>query len=495
MIELILFGSFFLLLFIGVPVAFSLGLAAITTLVYTAGIGQLSVIPSVIYASLSSETLLAIPFFILAGAIMEYAGISARLIDFADACVGRFKNGLAMVVVISAFFFSAISGSGPATVAAIGSILIPALIRRGYAKRHAASMVAAAGSMGIVVPPSIAFIVFAVVVSDFQRVSIGRLFIAGIVPGLMMAVALIIAASLVPRMMPAAGREPALAGAAGATGATGAAGATGTRTADDAATVSSGSGPGHGSSAHLTPAADHHSEVEQEVGEHVGDGRAGTHWFRSFLHAVPGLLVPVIILGGIYGGIFTPTESAVVASMYALFVGLVVYREISILKLPTVFTVAAVQSSVVMLIVGSASVFAYVITANQVASTVADALLSITENRFLILLIVLLMLLVVGMFIDAVSALYLFVPLLAPVLLEVGVDVTTIGVLMVVNLAVGMITPPVGVNLFVAAGIAKTSLGDVIRGSVPFLVAVMIVLFLVTYLPILSNGLPDLLGV
>lgn len=489
MIELILFGSFFLLLFIGVPVAFSLGLAAITTLVYTAGIGQLSVIPSVIYASLSSETLLAIPFFILAGAIMEYAGISARLIDFADACVGRFKNGLAMVVVISAFFFSAISGSGPATVAAIGSILIPALIRRGYAKRHAASMVAAAGSMGIVVPPSIAFIVFAVVVSDFQRVSIGRLFIAGIVPGLMMAVALIIAASMVPRMMPAAGREPALAGAAGA------AGATGTRTADDAATVSSGSGPGHGSSAHLAPAADHHSEVEQEVGEHVGDGRAGTHWFRSFLHAVPGLLVPVIILGGIYGGIFTPTESAVVASMYALFVGLIVYREISILKLPTVFTVAAVQSSVVMLIVGSASVFAYVITANQVASTVADALLSITENRFLILLIVLLMLLVVGMFIDAVSALYLFVPLLAPVLLEVGVDVTTIGVLMVVNLAVGMITPPVGVNLFVAAGIAKTSLGDVIRGSVPFLVAVMIVLFLVTYLPILSNWLPDLLGV
>lgn len=483
MTELILFGSFFLLLAIGVPVAFSLGLAAVTTLVYTAGIGQLSVVPSVIYASLSSETLLAIPFFILAGAIMEYAGISARLIDFADACVGRFRNGLAMVVVISAFFFSAISGSGPATVAAIGSILIPALIRRGYAKRHAASMVAAAGSMGIVVPPSIAFIVFAVVVSDFQRVSIGRLFIAGIVPGLMMAVALIIAASLVPRVLPTAGREPVLAGAAGA------------GTADDTAPVSSGAGPDHRTSAHLATTGDHHSAIEEEVGAHVGDGQAGTHWLRSFLHAVPGLLVPVIILGGIYGGIFTPTESAVVASTYALFVGLVVYREISVLKLPTVFTVAAVQSSVVMLIVGSASVFAYVITANQVASTVADALLSITENRFLILLIVLLMLLVVGMFIDAVSALYLFVPLLAPVLLEVGVDVTTIGVLMVVNLAVGMVTPPVGVNLFVAAGIAKTSLGDVIRGSVPFLVAVMAVLFLVTYLPILSNWLPDLLGV
>lgn len=481
MIELILFGTFLVLLALGVPVAFSLGLAAVATIVYASGAEQLSVVPSVVFASLSSETLLAIPFFILAGAIMEYAGISARLIDFADAAVGRFKHGLAMVVVISAFFFSAISGSGPATVAAIGSILIPALIRRGYAKRHAASMVAAAGSMGIVVPPSIAFIIFAVVVSEYQRVSIGRLFIAGIIPGLLMAVALIAAAFFLPRAMPTASRvtQPALAGATGGSGG-------GPLPADSA---------GLGQGAYTAAEAEPLSAAEGEVAEHVGDGTARQHWLGAFLRAIPGLLVPIIILGGIYGGIFTPTESAVVASVYALVVGLVVYREIKITRLPRVFTVAAVQSAVVMLIVGCASVFAYVITRQQVAQTVADALLSVTENKYLILLIVMVLLLIVGMFVDAVSALYLFVPLLAPVLLHVGVDVTTMGVLMVVNLAVGMITPPVGVNLFVAAGIARAPLAEVIKGIMPFLFAVLLVLTLVTFFPALSNWLPDLLGV
>lgn len=477
MIELVLFGTFLVLLAIGVPVAFSLGLAAVGTIVYASGADQLSVVPSVVFASLSSETLLAIPFFILAGAIMEYAGISARLIDFADAAVGRFKHGLAMVVVISAFFFSAISGSGPATVAAIGSILIPALIRRGYAKRHAASMVAAAGSMGIVVPPSIAFIIFAVVVSEYQRVSIGRLFIAGIVPGVLMAIALIVAAFFLPRVMPQASRttQPALADSGGGS------------TPDAAGGLDTG--------AYTAPGAEPLSAVEDEIAEHVGDGTARQHWFSAFLKAIPGLLVPIIILGGIYGGIFTPTESAVVASVYALVVGLVIYREIRITRLPHVFTVAALQSAVVMLIVGCASVFAYVITRQQVAQTVADALLGITENKYLILLIVMALLLIVGMFVDAVSALYLFVPLLAPVLLHVGVDVTTMGVLMVVNLAVGMITPPVGVNLFVAAGIARAPLAEVVKGIMPFLFAVLIVLTLVTFIPALSNWLPDLLGV
>lgn len=481
MIELILFGTFVVLLALGVPVAFSLGLAAVATIVYDAGADQLSAVPSVMFASLSSETLLAIPFFILAGAIMEYAGISARLIDFADAVVGRFKHGLAMVVVISAFFFSAISGSGPATVAAIGSILIPALIRRGYAKRHAASMVAASGSMGIVVPPSIAFIIFAVVVSEYQRVSIGRLFIAGIVPGILMAIALIVAAFFLPRAMPTATKiaEPAVVGGSGRVPADG----------------SAHGSPSLAGGAYTAPEDEPRSAAESEVAEHVGDGTARQHWLSAFLRAIPGLLVPIIILGGIYGGIFTPTESAVVASVYALIVGMFIYREITVTGLPRVFTVAAVQSAVVMLIVGCASIFAYVITRQQVAQTVADALLGITENKFLILFIVMVLLLIVGMFVDAVSALYLFVPLLAPVLLEVGVDVTTMGVLMVVNLAVGMITPPVGVNLFVAAGIADTPLSDVIRGIIPFLSAVLFVLALVTFIPALSNWLPDLLGV
>lgn len=489
MIELILFGVFILLLALGVPVAFSLGLAAVSAIVYASGADQLTVVPSVVFSSLSSETLLAIPFFILAGAIMEYAGISARLIDFADAIVGRFKHGLAMVVVISAFFFSAISGSGPATVAAIGSILIPALIRRGYEKRHAASMVAAAGSMGIVVPPSIAFIIFAVVVSEYERVSIGRLFIAGIIPGVLMAIALIAAAFFLPRAMPSTSKVSKLALAGAPNGSRNAQAPQGT--GGNALTDDADLGPG----AYTAAGSEPFSEPEDEVAQHVGDGSARTHWLAAFVKAIPGILVPVIILGGIYGGIFTPTESAVVASVYALIVGLVIYREIKVSKLPRVFTVAAVQSAVVMVIVGCASVFAYVITRQQVAQTVSDALLGITENKYLILLIVMVLLLIVGMFIDAVSALYLFVPLLAPVLLHVGVDVTTIGVLMVVNLAVGMITPPVGVNLFVAAGIARASLSEVAKGIMPFLIAVLIVLTFVTYIPALSNWLPDLLGV
>lgn len=484
MIELILFGAFFVLLALGVPVAFSLGLAAAATIVYTGAIGDLAVVPSVMYASLSAETLLAIPFFILAGAIMELAGISKRLIAFADACVGRFKHGLAMVVITAAFFFSAISGSGPATVAAVGTILIPALVRHGYTKRHSAALLASAGSMGIVVPPSIAFIIFAVVVSEYQRVSIARLFIAGVVPGILMALALLAAAWFLPRTAPAlAGGEPdriaALAGASSA--------ATSTEQRRGGTAAEDQGDP-------LGTPEPYEAVAVADASAHVGDGSASRHFGRAFLGAVPGLLVPVIILGGIYGGIFTPTESAVVAAVYALVVGVVFYRELTLRNLHNVFIVAAVQSSVVMLIVGAATVFAYVITANRVANTMADLLLSISGNKYVILLIVMVLLLVVGAFLDAISALYLFVPILVPVLLEVGVDITTIGVFMVVNLAVGLITPPVGVNLFVAAGIARIPLTQVVRGIGPFIVASLVVLVLVTYIPALSNWLPDLLG-
>jgi C4-dicarboxylate transporter DctM subunit len=472
---LLLFGTFLLLLLIGVPVAFALGASAVTTILYLGFFSNLAIVPSVMFASLSAETLLAIPFFILAGAIMEFAGISQRLIDFADACVGHFKHGLAMVVVIAAFFFSAISGSGPATVAAIGTILIPALIRRGYAKRHATALVASAGSMGIVVPPSIAFIIFAVVVSDLERVSIARLFMAGVVPGVLMALAMLVVCVFLPRHT--ALRAPVAAPAA----ANLVAGPGSTR---------SGGGSGAGPLGSGDAVAD--AGTRPEVGDRrrTSMGDIG----RATLRAIPGLMVPVIIMGGIYGGVFTPTESAVVAAAYALVVGLLVYRGMSLAAIPRVFTTAAVQSATVMLIVGSASVFSYVITANKVAETVSSAMLGLSDNKYVLLFIVVLLLLVVGMFMDAVSALYLFVPILAPVLLEVGVDVTTIGVLMVVNLAVGLITPPVGVNLFVAAGAGKVTLTEVLRGVWPFLLACIGVLLLVTYVPQLSNWLPDLLG-
>jgi len=462
----VLFGSFFVLLLLGVPVAFALGVAACAALVAMGGFGELSVVPNVFTASVSSETLLAIPFFILAGVIMEYAGISRRLVDFAHACVGGSKHGLAIVVVLAAFFFSAISGSGPATVAAIGSILIPALIRHGYQARHATSLLATAGSMGLIVPPSVAFIIFAVVVSDFEGVSIVRLFVAGIVPGILLAAALMIASLFLPR---ATAARPARI------------------TAGGTSAPSGGSGAGTGNSADGPENAE-----DTDIAEDTDN--APRRFAASLVKAIPGLLVPLIILGGIYGGIVTPTESAVVAAAYALIVGLLVYREIKPGQLYRILVTAAAQSAVIMLIVGAASVFAYVVTANEIAESVSEALLGLTGSPALIVLLAVVVLLIVGAFIDAVSALYLFVPIIAPVLLEAGVDVTTIGVLMVVNLALGLVTPPVGVNLFVAAGIAKVPLVEVVKGIRPFFVAGLAVVLLVAYVPALSNWLPDLLG-
>ncbi|MCP2254008.1 TRAP transporter, DctM subunit [Prauserella aidingensis] len=481
MIGVVLFGSFFVLLLLGVPVAFSLGVAACVSLVAMGGFGELSIVPNVFTASVASETLLAIPFFILAGVIMEYAGISRRLVDFAHACVGGRKHGLAIVVIIAAFFFSAISGSGPATVAAIGSILIPALIRQGYAARHATSLLASAGSMGIIVPPSVAFIIFAVVVSDYAGVSIVRLFVAGIVPGILLAAALVVASLLLPRTRPAT----VTAGGSGGSGGDAAEGRTGGGTAvlvgDDDGNEGGNGEHGDGDGKHGDGS---------DGGEHVGPQR----FAASFGKAIPGLLVPLIILGGIYGGVVTPTESAVVAAVYALLVGLFVYREITPRQLYRILVTAAAQSAVVMLIVGAASVFAYVVTVNEIAENLSDALLGLTGNSVLIVLLAIAVLLIVGAFIDAVSALYLFVPIIAPVLLEAGVDVTTIGVMMVVNLALGLVTPPVGVNLFVAAGIAKVPLAEVVKGIRPFFAAGLVVLLLVAYVPALSNWLPDLLG-
>lgn len=437
MIELIMFGTFFVLLFIGVPVAFALGCAAIAALLFTDGLQALDVVPSIMYPSLSSSTLLAIPFFVLAGGIMQSTGISRRLVDFAYMIFGRFSHGMAAVTIIAAFFFSAISGSGPATVAAIGAILIPALVRDGHRPGHANALVASSGSMGIVVPPSIAFIIFAVVASEYEKVSIARLFIAGIIPGVMMAVAFFIAAVFLPRV-----RNAARAG--------------------------------------LNP------DGSRASGKEIG---------LAFIKAIPGLLIPVIILGGIYSGIFTPTEAGAVASVYALLVGTLVYRDLRFKDLGKVFLDTGIGTATIMFIVGAASIFTYVITVEGVADRISTAILGVTDNRFLVLLGATVILLLIGAFVDAISAFYVMVPILVPALLAVGVDMTTIGVFMTVNLAIGLFTPPVGLNLFVASTIGRNRIEETIRGVVPFLIASIAALLLITYIPWFSNFLPDLLGV
>jgi C4-dicarboxylate transporter, DctM subunit len=491
MIELILVGSFLLLVMVGIPIAFSMGLSAAITILYASGAQALNPASGVMYASMSSETLLAIPFFILAGVIMELTGISTRLVELADKCVGHRKSGLALTAIIAALLFAAISGSGPATVAALGTVLIPALVRHGYSKRHAASLLASAGGMGIVIPPSIAFIVFAVVASDHQRVSISRLFMAGVVPGILMGVAFYIVARYLPRQV-----EQLTAHATHNIGR--GMGRLGLESG-------SPSGPAGGvtSNAGGTPQSDVAKKgiitLEDTVDPdaEVGNRSRRAPWGeigKAFLRAIPGLLVPVIILGGIYGGIFTPTESAAVASVYALLVGLITNRQLKFSGLWKVFTTAGVQSSRIMIIVAAASLYAYVITSNRIAARVSETLLSLTESTLALILLINLILLVAGMFLDAVSAFYLLVPLLVPVLLELGMDITTIGVMMTINLALGLVTPPVGVNLLVAGSIAKISYAEATRGIWPFLTAGLVVLMLVTFIPQLSNWLPDLLG-
>jgi C4-dicarboxylate transporter DctM subunit len=481
MVELLLFGSFLALLFLGVPVAFAMGASAFVTILISDGLNALFPTAGIMYASLSSETLLAIPFFILAGVVMEITGISGRLIGLADALVGHQKHGLALTTILAALLFSSISGSGPATVAALGAILIPALAKRGYKKRHAAALVASAGEMGIVIPPSIAFIVFAVVASDYERISIGRLFLAGVLPGILMGIAFYLVARFLPREM-----ERAKTNAAGHIDR-----ALGRTPARSSITASGGV---------AQSPSDHNVLTIDDVNpEGVVPGARATRapWpviGHAFVRAIPGLLVPVIILGGIYGGIFTPTESAAVASVYALLVGVFVTRELKLEGLLRVFTTAGIQSARIMLIISAATVFAYVITRNRIAEDVAEGLLSITDNVVVILLLINLVLLVAGMFLDAVSAFYLFIPLFVPVMLELGMDITTIGVVMTVNLALGLVTPPVGIDLFVAAGIAKIPFGEAVKGVWPFFLAGLVVLMLLTFIPALSNFLPDLMG-
>lgn len=423
MTALVLFGSFFLLLILNVPIAFALAVSSIVTLL-TMGL-PLSVIPTNLYASTSKFVLLAIPFFILGGNIMERSGISGRLIDFFRALVGHRRIGMALVTVLVACFFAAISGSGPATVAALGLILIPAMTDVGYDKSYSTALVSTSGAIGIVIPPSITFVIY----GSCASVSVSSLFAAGIVPGVLMGVMLIVVTAIMYRKKELT----------------------------------------------LLPKA---SWRERWV---------------AFKDAFWGLLMPVIILGGIYGGIFTPTEAAAVAAVYGLIVGLFIYKSIKPKEIWELLKTSVSQTAVVMIIVGCASLFAYVLTVTGIASDASAALVKITGgNKLIFLIIINVILLIAGCFIDANSAMYILVPILLPVALQLGINPIHLGAIMVLNLAIGLVTPPVGVNLYVGCGIAGIKLKEICRAVWPLIIASIVALLLVTYWEPLSTFLPGI---
>ncbi|MEK7769461.1 MAG: TRAP transporter large permease [candidate division NC10 bacterium] len=422
---LLFFGCFFLLLVLGVPIVTSIGLTALLFL-WQFNLG-IQVTAANVYANIAKFPLLAIPFFILAGFVMDRAGISRGLVNLLNLLIGPVPGGLGLVAVGGCVFFGAISGTGPADTAAIGAVMIPAMVRGGYAVGFAAALVAAAATTDVLIPPSVAFVVYGVI----TEASIGRLFAAGVVPGLLMGLALVVPTVWIARR--------------------------------------------HG----------------------WGGDRWGT--WAEIRHAAWeakwGLMAPVVILGGIYGGIFTPTEAAVVAVAYGLFVGLAVYRNLGWRDLYEVFRDAAVSTSVVMVVVAFAGLFSWAGSTMGIMDRAAAALVGFSKNPVVILLLLNAMLLVAGMLLDAISIYYVFLPILLPLMKQFGWDPVWFGVVMTVNLAIGTVTPPVAVNLYVASHISGASMTEISRWVVPFVVALLAVLLLVTYVPALSLWLPNALGI
>jgi len=426
MISLLLFGGFALLVIASVPIAVSLGLSTIIAIHITEAVA-LQVVAQRMFTAVDNFALMAVPFFMIAGAVMERGGISRRLIAFANSLVGSLFGGFALVTILASMFFAAISGSSPATVAAIGAIMIPAMVKNGYQEEFATATQASAGYIGVIIPPSIPMITYGVVTGT----SIGALFMAGFIPGLLIGLSLAIVAVVTAKKR------------------------------------------------------NYRGEMKKT---NVADVSA------AFKDAIWALLMPIIILGGIYGGIFTPTEAANIAVVYGLLIGFFVYKELNFKDIPKILRGAAISSSLVFMIISTASAFGLILTREQIPTQVAQFLLQITENPILMLMILNVMLLVVGTFMETNAAIIILAPILYPAISALGIDPVHFGIIMVVNLAIGMITPPLGVNLFVAASMRKMQIEKLINANWWYLFASIVALLIITYFPIISLWLPSVLN-
>ena len=420
--EALLIGSVFLVLMVlGVPIGTSLGVAGVVTIYqFDLGIEMLGVN----FASgIASFPLLAIPFFVLAGVILDRAGLAATIARFFELLVGESTGGLAMVAVMTCIFWGSLSGSGPATTAAVGMILLAPMIKHGYSKSFAGATIANAADLSIILPPSIAFIIY----GNITSVSVSALFVAGIIPGLLTGAGTVLVAYLVSRKR-----------------------------------------------------------------GYRGLGRRGTsaELWQAFKKSIWALLAPVVILGGIYSGIFTPTEAAVVAVFYSLFVAVFIYRSIQWRDMIDMLVDAAVTSSVIMFIVVFAGIFTWTASVIGVIDKAAQLIVSISPNAVVMIILIDLLLLALGMVLDAISISYLLMPILIPVLEAFGIDPVWYGVIFITALAVGQATPPVGVNLFTAANLIGSDVDAVAKEAIPYVIMDVIVLIILSLLPILSLYLP-----
>ena len=425
MTVLFLFLLLFLLMFIGVPIAASLGLAgSITIMLFSPDSVRSLAIK--LFETSEHYTLLAIPFFLLSGAFMTTGGVAKRLIDFANACVGHIRGGLAIGAVLACMLFAALSGSSPATVAAVGSIAIAGMVRSGYPQAFGAGIVCNAGTLGILIPPSIVMVVYAAATEQ----SVGKLFMAGVIPGIMLGLVLMIAIYIVARIK----KLPAL------------------------------------------PRA------------------SFREWLRAAREAFWGLLLMVIILGGIYTGMFTPTEAAAVAAVYAGFVALFVYKDLSIRECPKVLLESGKLTIMLMFIIANAMLFAHVLTTEQIPQQITAWVVELGLQPWQFLLVVNIVLLVAGAFMEPSAIILILAPILFPIAMQLGIDPIHLGIIMVVNMEIGLITPPVGLNLFVTSAVTGMPLTSVIKAAWPWLMLLISFLMVITYIPAVSMALPNMLG-
>lgn len=413
-----LFIVLFALMFLTVPIAISLAIATIVVFyVFFPGIPMIGMLAQAMVTSSDSFPIMAIPFFMLVGGLMDKSGIAKKLVDASEAIAGKAAGGLGAAAIISAIFFSAISGSGPAVVAAVGGILIPSMVKRKYSPEYSGALVAAAGTIGPVIPPSIPMIMYGVTAG----VSVTKLFTGGFIPGLMMGGSLLVVNYVISKKRGYAG---------------------------------------------------------------VAREQRGLKWVFSQIWAAKwALLMPIIVLGGIYTGFCSPTEAAVLGIMYTLVVGTLLYKELTLKKIAEALVESAILSATVMILVGGAISFGRLLVLGKIPETIAASMLSISQSPIIVMLLINLFLLVGGMFIDTVSNVILFTPLFLPIVTKLGYDPVFFGVIMTVNLCIGFLTPPLGMNLFIAQGVANTTLEKILKEIIPFFFALLAVLLILIAFP------------